>query len=1302
MKKILIIVLCVLVAAGAGFGAWFVFFRDTRLVVDFYGDKEIVELLSGKGKYEPGKTISITAENKEGYDFEAWVKDGLIVSKEQTYIFTMSKQTSGKYTALYKAREYTIATSNQDLFSAQQIAKTDQVVIVSLTLPTGYEIDEMFYVLQNTEAKIDITNNQFVMPPQNIEIHVTIKVKQYSITYDLQGGAFEEDAITTYTINTPTFVLPTPVKEGYEFLGYTTEEETTPNPSYTITQGSTQDISVVAQWKLLPYTISKDVSGQGAISIADSSFAGEEVSLNCLPDTGYSLSRLYYIIEGTDEVVVINNNTFVMPQGNITIYVEFVKVMFTITYGETVDGSFSLSSDNAYVGDTITVTTTPDPGFELLHMYYLYSDGTNPNITFTDSFTMPAQDITVYAVFTATIYSIFYEADGGLLPEGTIKTFRCWDDIITLPIPTKDNHIFKGWYDNFRFVGEPITHLNPQNVGNKIYYAYFEIVKYNIRFVNYNGALLYEEAFAFGTMPDYGGIEPQKPEDENYTYTFVRWAPTLTIATEDATYTAVFTQTQKQYTINQNFGYALAGCDFTCPSTAAPGEIVEVVASPAEDFVIKKMYYILEGQTQQVEFDTTFTMPTSNITVTVVFEYQVSTLTALTNNASFGTASVTTIENRQVLSATPATNSVFVGWAKNSASGDIISRDAIFDPADYSEKIFCALFVKKSDVITDIYPDPYDGNYHFTLYKGIFKAVLTGYDGGNNYLTIPDYVGSGSTYTVFSIDTIMFDHTVKEVVIPATITCLESAPFVNGENSSIGDNPKKIISNSSYFTTNSSNTALFNKNKTILYAAKSDYNNIESGIKEIAPYAYHYNSSLTTITLPNTINKIGEYAFYQTNITIADLSQTKITRLEDHSFDNSSLTDIIFPDCLEYLGDRCMSFNMFPAELGGFVPTITLSLSLNSAHPDALSAIPHDPEVCLRTKEQYINCNNYTDPTGLYNLVYRAVAVYLPKDIYYEVGELDWIEYNYMYVIEQEGDYVLLIYANQYEMTTNLITNGTVIITDKFGDTYTSGYGIFHNTTLTITAIPNEGYRLAGITYNLEDSGELVVVDIDNPTFKMPDDEISIWIIFEKIDDTTGNEPEQPSEPDQPTDEPEQPAIGVPYLIQKAPLYDTSRTLNCINFAEAGTTVTISLEQDGVSWCSVDAVYYVGETSGTRVFLDTLSNTSSWQFVMPEENITIYVRFYEDPNADVCGGYTIDIDSFAAEYISCYTYAYEGDVVMLTIDPAIVDDYIIFYSSENGSDVISINVNNPKIVMPNKNIRIFLANKKGYESQSKK
>ena len=60
MKKILIIVLCVLVAAGAGFGAWFVFFRDTRLVVDFYGDKEIVELLSGKGKYEPGKTISIT------------------------------------------------------------------------------------------------------------------------------------------------------------------------------------------------------------------------------------------------------------------------------------------------------------------------------------------------------------------------------------------------------------------------------------------------------------------------------------------------------------------------------------------------------------------------------------------------------------------------------------------------------------------------------------------------------------------------------------------------------------------------------------------------------------------------------------------------------------------------------------------------------------------------------------------------------------------------------------------------------------------------------------------------------------------------------------------------------------------------------------------------------------------------------------------------------------------------------------------------------------------------------------------
>ena len=70
---------------------------------------------------------------------------------------------------------------------------------------------------------------------------------------------------------------------------------------------------------------------------------------------------------------------------------------------------------------------------------------------------------------------------------------------------------------------------------------------YTITFINWDGSeLLKLTDVEEGTKPVYTGPTPTRPEDEDYTYTFTGWLPSIVAATSDATYTATFEATAKE------------------------------------------------------------------------------------------------------------------------------------------------------------------------------------------------------------------------------------------------------------------------------------------------------------------------------------------------------------------------------------------------------------------------------------------------------------------------------------------------------------------------------------------------------------------------------------------------------------------------------------------------------------------------------------------------------------------------------------------------------------------------------------
>ena len=147
-------------------------------------------------------------------------------------------------------------------------------------------------------------------------------------------------------------------------------------------------------------------------------------------------------------------------------------------------------------------------------------------------------------------YSVTLNANGGTLAENL--TEYTYGEGAALPVPSRDNYTFEGWFDNAEFTGPAVTEISAKDMGNKAYWAKWKTNEYVIRFVNYNDRLLQKGSVEFGKRPEYTGSIPEKDADDKYSYTFTGWSPAITTVTGDTTYTAQFEASPRVYSLMLN------------------------------------------------------------------------------------------------------------------------------------------------------------------------------------------------------------------------------------------------------------------------------------------------------------------------------------------------------------------------------------------------------------------------------------------------------------------------------------------------------------------------------------------------------------------------------------------------------------------------------------------------------------------------------------------------------------------------------------------------------------------------------
>ncbi len=132
-----------------------------------------------------------------------------------------------------------------------------------------------------------------------------------------------------------------------------------------------------------------------------------------------------------------------------------------------------------------------------------------------------------------TTYTVTFDTDGGALAEGLpTKTRGLAGCYLSLPVPTKEGHIFKGWR-----IGDVLynqENLSAPILGDITVKAEWEIKIFSVQFVDQNDKILKEEDVPYGGA----ATAPEAPAIEHYT--FSAWDADFSVVTADMAVKAVY------------------------------------------------------------------------------------------------------------------------------------------------------------------------------------------------------------------------------------------------------------------------------------------------------------------------------------------------------------------------------------------------------------------------------------------------------------------------------------------------------------------------------------------------------------------------------------------------------------------------------------------------------------------------------------------------------------------------------------------------------------------------------------------
>jgi len=231
----------------------------------------------------------------------------------------------------------------------------NEPIVYTLTADNGYRLSKLTdngTAVSPLPALGTAQSREIGSTEESVTLSATFVPVNYTITYDLAGGTMPSGVTNpaTYNIETATFTLNNPIRNYYDFAGWTGTGLTSPTKTVTIAKGNVGNRSYKATWT--PKTYSVSITGAGVTASNYSPKYGESVTITIADDPDRTLVSL--TVNGTDVTnkVVGGKYTITNVSSNIEVVATFrsTKEFITMT-GEY--ATFSCPQDLDFTGSNL-------------------------------------------------------------------------------------------------------------------------------------------------------------------------------------------------------------------------------------------------------------------------------------------------------------------------------------------------------------------------------------------------------------------------------------------------------------------------------------------------------------------------------------------------------------------------------------------------------------------------------------------------------------------------------------------------------------------------------------------------------------------------------------------------------------------------------------------------------------------------------------------------------------------------------------------------------------------------------------
>lgn len=344
--------------------------------------------------------------------------------------------------AVYTHVQYTITravspSGTGTLTASASKAYYGNTITLTPTPATGYKLSSY-----TTSPTLTISSNKFTMPAKNVSVTANFVKVDYTLSQKISpsgAGSFTMKKGTT-SVSTANYgdqiTLAATPGTGFSFSSWTT------SPSVSISSNKftmpASNVTITANFTKINYTVTA-----GSYTTVSKSTAnyGDVITLGYSARTGYTFTK-YTVSPST---ATVSGNQLTMPASNVTVTATYTHDLYTITkvVSPTGGGSFTASATSAYYADTITLAATPATGYRFVGWT------TSPSVTISsNTFTMPASNITVTATFEKIVYNITKASSPSAGGTVSVKGTAVYQESVQVTQTPNNGYLF----DNFTSV----------------------------------------------------------------------------------------------------------------------------------------------------------------------------------------------------------------------------------------------------------------------------------------------------------------------------------------------------------------------------------------------------------------------------------------------------------------------------------------------------------------------------------------------------------------------------------------------------------------------------------------------------------------------------------------------------------------------------------------------------------------------------------------------------------------------------------------------------------------------------------